>query len=43
MKSSKFINFAMKVATVALVSAAINEAILEAKRRSKEKVVTEVQ
>jgi hypothetical protein len=43
MKSSKFINFAMKVATVALVSAAINEVILEVKRRSQEKVVTEVQ
>lgn len=43
MNGSKFINFAMKVATVAVVSAALNEAILEVKRRSKEKVVTEVQ
>ena len=43
MNSSKFIRFALKVATVAVVSAAINETILEVKRRSKEKVVTEVQ
>lgn len=43
MNSSKFIRLAMKVATVAVVSAAINEAVLEVVRRSKEKVVQEVQ
>lgn len=43
MKSSKFVAFALKVATVAVAAAAINEIVLEVKRRSKEKVVTEVQ
>lgn len=43
MNGSKFITFALKVATVAVTAAVINEAILEVKRRSKEKVVTEVQ
>lgn len=43
MNSSKFVRFAMKVATVAVVSAAVNEVILEVVRRSKEKVVQEVQ
>lgn len=43
MNTSKFIRAALKVATVAVTAAVINEAILEFKRRSKEKVVTEVQ
>lgn len=43
MNQSKFIRAALKVATVAVAAAAINEAILEIQRRRKEKVVTEVQ
>lgn len=41
--NSKFISIALKVATVAIVSAAINEALVVAARRKREKVVTEVQ
>lgn len=41
--NSKFISIALKVATVALVSAAVNEALIAAARRKREKVVTEVQ
>lgn len=43
MNQSKFIRAALKVATVAVTAAVINEAILEFQRRRKEKVVTEVQ
>lgn len=43
MNTSKFMRAAWKVATVAIAAAAINEAVLEYQRRSKEKVVTEVQ
>lgn len=44
MNTSKFIKVARTIAAVALASAAINEIVLEVKRRSKEKVVvTEVQ
>ena len=43
MNGSKFISFAMKVAAVAVISATVNEVILEARRRQKEKVVREVQ
>lgn len=40
---SKFIKVARTVAAVAFAAAAVNEVILEVKRRRKEKVVTEVQ
>jgi len=43
MNTSKFIRFARTAAAVALTAAAINQIALEVKRRSKEKVVTEVQ